>query len=493
MARSDSLHMTMLTTSLSVVKACLVGYLHANNGASIAASLAPAPRRARRRSRRPTATPAPRCCARARSRPSTCAASRSRTAAGRQGGGAHRRDAAAPGLADEALAPWPLEPEAFWALARLLVQLATAGPPAHAPAEQRRQAALDVLKLLDAVLCCHPPLVAPFLALPALPRAYAAAHPPARGQRAAAGVAPRAGRLPRPAGGGGPRARAARGAAPRRRAAPPPPPSSGSSSPTSSRCPPPPRRRVAAAKGRTSASDGHARLCGTLLGLALGYPRALRDEKVVLGLLALLATLARTSASCAASSARASASCARRVVGAGGDAASTAVRHAGIGLLLATVGADGGQRSLGALLPVVDEMHARDASDEWPTRRAPAQDPRRPRQPGGDVLHELAAPAALRIAALPRRPPRRRAAAAAAHRRLLRAQRAFAHMRDGLLPVYDAVELVRACEEMPLSYGGFQQNDAAEFLMLAATSRRRSRGRRTPRCYPSASARWSTR
>ena len=33
MARSDSLHMTMLTTSLSVVKACLVGYLHANNGA----------------------------------------------------------------------------------------------------------------------------------------------------------------------------------------------------------------------------------------------------------------------------------------------------------------------------------------------------------------------------------------------------------------------------------------------------------------------------
>ena len=39
---------------------------------------------------------------------------------------------------------------------------------------------------------------------------------------------------------------------------------------------------------------------------------------------------------------------------------------------------------------------------------------------------------------------------------------------DGLLPVYDAVELVRACEEMPLSYGAFQQNDAAEFLMLLA-------------------------
>ena len=79
-------------------------------------------------------------------------------------------------------------------------------------------------------------------------------------------------------------------------------------------------------------------------------------------------------------------------------------------------------------------------------------------------------------------------------------QRAFAHMRDGLLPVYDAVELVRACEEMPLSYGAFQRNDAAEFSasslaahLEAALMESRTRARRAARRQCLRGGRWSTR
>ena len=478
MARSDSLHMTMLTTSLSVVKACLVGYLHANNGASIAASLGAGatPRTPPLKAADGDAPPRPEVL-----RSGSLSAVHLRGFSLKDG----RRPSKAasptdgtpprPGLADEALAPWPLEPEAFWALARLLVQLATAGPPAHAPAEQRRQAALDVLKLLDAVLCCHPPLVAPFLALPALPRALTRllirqrevnvrrqasllvqdvclAQPAAVGRVLALLEA----QLPHAVDHAATSAEfwellSHLLAMPAAASAPPSPPPKG---------------------GGTSASDGHARLCGTLLGLALGYPRALRDEKVVLGLLALLATLARTSASCAALvGARLGELCASCVVGAGGDAQpSTAVRHAGIGLLLATVGADGGQRSLGALLPVVDEMHARDASDEWGFD--PAGDLRKTHvglvNQGAtcymnSLLQQLFMSPRFRDGLLDAAPPPPQRTAVFSE-----LQRAFAHMRDGLLPVYDAVELVRACEEMPLSYGAFQQNDAAEFLMLLA-------------------------
>ena len=146
------------------------------------------------------------------------------------------------------------------------------------------------------------------------------------------------------------------------------------------------------------------------------------------------------------------------------------MRHAGIGLLLATVGADGGQRSLGALLPVVDEMHARDASDEWGFD--PAGDLRKTHvglvNQGAtcymnSLLQQLFMSPRFRDGLLDAAPPPPQRTAVFSE-----LQRAFAHMRDGLLPVYDAVELVRACEEMPLSYGAFQQNDAAEFLMLLA-------------------------
>lgn len=42
----------------------------------------------------------------------------------------------------------------------------------------------------------------------------------------------------------------------------------------------------------------------------------------------------------------------------------------------------------------------------------------------------------------------------------------FANLKYSLRPVYDAIDLVTACEELPMSYGPFQQNDAAEFFML---------------------------
>ena len=138
--------------------------------------------------------------------------------------------------------------------------------------------------------------------------------------------------------------------------------------------------------------------------------------------------------------------------------------------MLATVGADGGQRSLGALLPVVDEMHARDASDEWGFD--PAGDLRKTHvglvNQGAtcymnSLLQQLFMSPRFRDGLLDAAPPPPQRTAIFSE-----LQRAFAHMRDGLLPVYDAVELVRACEEMPLSYGAFQQNDAAEFLMLLA-------------------------
>ena len=45
-------------------------------------------------------------------------------------------------------------------------------------------------------------------------------------------------------------------------------------------------------------------------------------------------------------------------------------------------------------------------------------------------------------------------------------QRTFAHLRDGLRPVFDPKALVAVCSELPMTYEPFQQNDAAEFLML---------------------------
>ena len=43
----------------------------------------------------------------------------------------------------------------------------------HVPPELQRQMSLDQLKLLDAILCCHPVLLPRFLALPDLPTALA--------------------------------------------------------------------------------------------------------------------------------------------------------------------------------------------------------------------------------------------------------------------------------------------------------------------------------
>ena len=54
------------------------------------------------------------------------------------------------------------------------------------------------------------------------------------------------------------------------------------------------------------------------------------------------------------------------------------------------------------------------------------------------------------------------------HYSLHNVQRLFAHLKNGLRPVYDAKDLVAACEDLPLMYGPFQQNDAAEFLILLA-------------------------
>jgi hypothetical protein len=60
----------------------------------------------------------------------------------------------------------------MWSLVELLLALLLAERPATpASADERRQTALDVVKLLDAVLCSHASLVARFLSLPRLPAA----------------------------------------------------------------------------------------------------------------------------------------------------------------------------------------------------------------------------------------------------------------------------------------------------------------------------------
>ena len=41
-------------------------------------------------------------------------------------------------------------------------------------------------------------------------------------------------------------------------------------------------------------------------------------------------------------------------------------------------------------------------------------------------------------------------------------------MHHGLRPTYDAKALVNACAKLPMTFGPFLQNDAAEFLMLLA-------------------------
>ena len=360
MARSDSLHMTMLTTSLSVVKACLVGYLHANNGASIAASLGAGatPRTPPLKAADGDAPPRPEVL-RSGSlgrhprgfslkdgrRPSKAASPTdgtpprrgSPTRRSRRGRSSRRRSGA-----------------------RAAARPAGDGGAARARAgEQRRQAALDVLKL-DAVLAATRRSWRRSSRSRAAARADAAAHPPAEVNRGAGVASCRT--SARPAGGGGPRARAARGA-PHAVEHAATSAEFWSSSPTSSRCP----RRLGAAVAAAEGGGPPLRRPRAVVRHAARPrldPRGAPRREGGAGVAALRATLARTSASCAASSARASASCARRVVGAGGDAQPSTARHAGIGLSLATVGADGGQRSLGALLPVVDEMDARDASDE---------------------------------------------------------------------------------------------------------------------------------
>ena len=78
----------------------------------------------------------------------------------------------------------------FWELARLLLRLMTQPRSAAAvPSELARQMALDQLKLLDAILCCHPQLLPKFLSLPELPHALSlnllrAPHPNVRKQTA---------------------------------------------------------------------------------------------------------------------------------------------------------------------------------------------------------------------------------------------------------------------------------------------------------------------
>ena len=81
--------------------------------------------------------------------------------------------AAALSLTDAAVAARgpKLEAGAFWTLACLCLRLVTTRSHTAVPDEQRRQTALDVLKLLDAVLCAHPQLLKRFLALPDVPRA----------------------------------------------------------------------------------------------------------------------------------------------------------------------------------------------------------------------------------------------------------------------------------------------------------------------------------
>ena len=220
---TDALHSTMLCTTLSVVRACLVGYLHSNyrsiaidespdsppgggggggagagssgggagagaagaagaGGGGGSASTSPPHRIAERSGsvsaamlkgfsvrNLPVGSSNPIGSGReyALSSSSREELTAAFAATDKDGGWASPELGAAGWLFGEA------EEAEFWKLSQLLLTLATQRPSLRAAAEQQRQLSLDLLKLLDAVLCTRSELLDRFIALPALEPALA--------------------------------------------------------------------------------------------------------------------------------------------------------------------------------------------------------------------------------------------------------------------------------------------------------------------------------
>ena len=417
------------------------------------------------------------------------------------------------------------DPEAreFWELVLLLLRLMTQPRSAGAvPSELARQMALDQLKLLDAILCCHPQLLPKFLSLPELPHALSlsllrAPHPNVRKQAALLlmhlmlEVTPPNGDstndtlLPQlqrllPEAVSQPHASTeyfdlietlVR--------------SSSSESASALQMLPPPHIGHAAASSSSSleglsqpsdtGSEGgggggggavpsvarqHASLCRAVLGemlpslapaLGTAPARVLvvigsRDERVTLGLLRLLDALGACSNECnALLSAHLGELISMYLVTEARAQPPTAVRHACLGMLQSAC------RRLPNLLAVLeplDAIHAANRRAEWSI--TPSSEMRR--QHAGIVnqgatcymnatLQQLFMVPSFRdglLAAAP--PPEQRTEV------LNEIQRAFAHLRDGLRPTYDAKSLVGVCAALGMTYDPSQQNDAAEFLML---------------------------
>ena len=397
------------------------------------------------------------------------------------------------------------ERAACWELALLLVRLMTSSRfTEHVPAELLRQMSLDQLKLLDALLACHPAILAPFLGLPELSKALAlcllrSEYPHVRKQAALFVI---------------------------HLAIEAPPPAAAAASsvllPLLERLLPEAVRQPHASveylelletivranakdAGRDSptldltpatADDAHNAdqlgLCQAVLLEVIprtnrGTAGSGRDERVMIGLLRLLAAIAATSADrLTLLGARLPELCDLYLVcegaGSGGNGGGdeegggglnrwrtqppTAVRHACLSMLLS---ACRHPPNLQLLLPVLSRVHIAQQHTEWSV--SPTGEMRRATHAGlvnqgatcymNATLQQLYMVPPFREGILAAEPP-------VAQRTPVFAelQTTFAHLRDGLRPTYDSKPLVAACAALPMTYEPFQQNDAAEFLML---------------------------
>ena len=194
-----------------------------------------------------------------------------------------------------------------------------------------------------------------------------------------------------------------------------------------------------------------------------------RDEKVMLGLLRLLAALAEISSDCLAVLGPKLPELCRLylVCDADGGRAQppTAVRHACLSMLLS---ACRHPPNLEALLPGLEVVHTKQLHDEWSI--TPSTDLRA--SYAGLVnqgatcymnatLQQLFMTPTFRDGLLSAAPPPKQRTDLFSEM-----QRTFAHLRDGLQPTYNSKALVTACSALPMSHEPFAQNDAAEFLML---------------------------